>query len=278
VKILQTALCLVFLCSIGTLGSRSLHAQVAVADLPDSPAPQLQSAAPALDDPAADREETWRTLPMDFLHDQKKIWLFPTQLARGRHWIPTLAIAGGTVGFLYADPHVMPYFAKHQTQIDKVNDVFDPMIATGEIIAIPASLLAAGYIRHDPYQTGTALLCADAYGDSAIVDLAIKAITRRERPSDVPLNTPFTDTFFSGNKSPFRGSSFPSGHAAGAFSVATVVAMRYHRHKWVPWTVYGFATVVGLSRVSTLAHFPSDVFLGSALGYTIARYQTLAPR
>jgi membrane-associated phospholipid phosphatase len=60
--------------------------------------------------------------------------------------------------------------------------------------------------------------------------------------------------------------------------VATVVAMRYHRHRWVPWAVYGFAAAVGMSRVTELAHFPSDVFLGSALGYTITRYQTLRPR
>lgn len=277
-SVLRTAFCLVLLCGIESGFSADLRAQnSAAAALPDSPTPQLQAAAPALDD-ATERQETWRTLPKDFLHDQKEIWLFPTQLARGRHWIPTLAVAGGTVGFLYADPHIMPYFAKHQSQLDDVNDVFDPLVATGEIVAIPASLLAAGYIRHDSYQTGTALLCADAYGDSAIVDLAMKAVTRRERPADVPLNTPFTDTFFSGNKSPFKGSSFPSGHATGAFSVATVVAMRYHRHRWVPWAVYGFATAVSLSRVTTLAHFPSDVFLGAALGYTIARYQTLQPR
>jgi hypothetical protein len=30
--------------------------------------------------------------------------------------------------------------------------------------------------------------------------------------------------------------------------------------------------------VTTLAHFPSDVFLGAALGYSIARYDVLAPR
>lgn len=275
-KALRTACCLVLLCATGSLGSRALRAQELSSDLPDSPTPQ--STAPAPDDDATTRHATWRSLPMDFLHDQKDIWLFPTQLARGRHWIPTLAIAGGTVGLLYADPHIMPYFAKHQTQLDDVNDVFDPLIATGEVIAIPASLLAAGYIRHDSYQTSTALLCAEAYGDSAIVDLAIKAVTRRERPSDVAPNTPFNDTFFNGSKSPFKGSSFPSGHATGAFSVATVVAMRYHRHRWVPWAVYGFATAVGVSRVSTLAHFPSDVFLGSALGYTIAHYQTLRPR
>jgi membrane-associated phospholipid phosphatase len=156
--------------------------------------------------------------------------------------------------------------------------VFDPYISTGEIAAIPASLLAVGYMRHDPYQVSTALLCADAYADSAIVDLAMKAVTRRERPSDVPQGKPFTGTFFSGSESPVKGSSFPSGHAAGAFSVATVVARRNGNHRWVPWTVYGFATVIGLARITDEAHFPSDVFLGSVMGYTVTRFQTLRPR
>jgi membrane-associated phospholipid phosphatase len=41
--------------------------------------------------------------------------------------------------------------------------------------------------------------------------------------------------------------------------------------------VYGFATAVSLSRITTSAHFPSDVFLGAALGYGITRYQVLRP-
>lgn len=60
--------------------------------------------------------------------------------------------------------------------------------------------------------------------------------------------------------------------------MATVIAKRYHNHKWVPWLAYGFATTVGLSRVSTLAHFPSDIFLGGALGYVITNYTVLQPR
>jgi membrane-associated phospholipid phosphatase len=110
------------------------------------------------------------------------------------------------------------------------------------------------------------------------VDLAIKAITRRQRPSDVEATGTFTNTFFHAGKSPFKGSSFPSGHAAGAFSVATVVAGRYGNHKWVPPLVYGMATVISLSRISTNAHFTSDVFLGGALGYTVAKYQVLRPQ
>lgn len=261
---------------LGLLLAAAPLAQAQDSALPNSPSPRLAQESP--DQYATQRTETFRALPMDFLHDQKAIWLFPTQLARGRHWIPALAITGATVGLLYADPHTMPYFRDHQTGLDDLNDVFDPSIAAAEIAALPSSLLAAGYLRHDPYMAGTGLLAADAYADSAVVDLALKAITRRVRPQDVPPGTPFTDTFFNSKRSLFSGSGFPSGHATAAFSIATVVAMRYHRHRWVPWAAYGFATAVSLSRVSNLAHFPSDVFVGGVLGTTIARYQTLRPR
>jgi len=138
--------------------------------------------------------------------------------------------------------------------------------------------MVAGYIRHDPRTVSSALLCAQAYGDSAIVNLAIKAVTRRERPIDIPVGGNYHDTFFNGGKSPFHGSSFPSGHTTGVFSVATVVAERYKRHKWVPWLAYSFAGVISFSRITTAAHWPSDVFLGGALGYSIAKYQVLRPQ
>jgi membrane-associated phospholipid phosphatase len=266
---------LIFVFCVGICATPNLaYAQDSRADLPDSPS----ASARAKHGSEADREVSWQSLPKDFLHDQKNIWLFPAQLAKGRHWLPTLAIVGGTAGLIAADPHVMPYFRRHSRNLDDVNDVFDAPITTGEVIAVPASLLLAGYMRHDTYQVSTALLAGEAYADSAVVDLAMKAVTRRKRPSDVPPGAYFNDTFFSGGKSPFKGSSFPSGHAAGVFSVATVVATRYRNHRWVPWASYVFATAISFSRVTTLAHFPSDVFLGAALGYTITRYQVLPPR
>lgn len=245
-------------------------------DLPDSPSQaRLEKHR---DDPGADRRVTWRSLPKDFLHDQKGIWLFPASLAQGHHWTPTIAITGITAGLIFADPHAMPYFQKHAGSLDDINDVFDPLISGAEIVAVPVSLLAAGYARHDQYQVETALLAGEAYADSAIVDLAMKAVTRRKRPSDVPPGGSFQDTFFNGGKSPFKGSSFPSGHAAAVFSVATTVACRYQHHRWVPLLAYGFAAAISFSRVTTSAHFPSDVFLGAALGYTITRYDVLRER
>ena len=226
------------------------------------------------------REATWRSMPGDFLHDQKDLWTFPVRVFKGHYLVPTALVVGGTVALIYLDPHDAPYFRNHQKNWDKANDVFDPMITTSEVIALPAGLLAAGYLRHDNREVNTALLATEAYGDSVVINLAIKAITRRQRPSDVPPGGDFGDTFFNGGKSPLKGSSFPSGHSTAVWSVATVVAERYrHRGKpWVPVLAYGMATAISLSRITESAHFASDVFMGASLGYSIAKYQTLRPR
>ena len=226
------------------------------------------------------REATWRTVPGDFLHDQKDLWTFPLKVLHGKHLLPVAVVVGTTVGLIYLDPHVMPYFNTHQKKWDKVNDTFDPLITTGEVIALPAGLLTAGYIRKDDREVNTAILALEAYGDSVVINLAMKAVTRRLRPSDIPPNGDYSNTFFNGGKSPFKGSSFPSGHSTAIWSVATVVAERYrHRGKpWIPILSYTLATAISFSRITSAAHFPSDVWLGSSLGYSIARYQTLSPR
>ena len=262
---------------ISILCAPALSAAQTTGGVPDNPAHSTRPKRDSSTSPAA-REVTWKSLPGDFLRDQKDIWTFPVQVAKGHHWLPTLTISGVTAGLVVADPHVMPYFQDHARNIDRLNDIFDPSITTAETIAVPTSLLVLGYARQDRYQVGTAILAGEAYGDSAIVDLAIKAITRRKRPSDVAAGGDFHNTFFAGGKSPFKGSSFPSGHAAGVFSVATVIASRYHTHRWVSWVMYGMASAISFSRVTTSAHFPSDVFLGAALGYTVTRFEVLRPR
>ena len=191
--------------------SNQAFAQATGGGLPDSPS--QSSTRPATDDsrsPAA-REVTWASLPGDFLRDQKNIWTFPVQLAKGHHWLPTLAIAGGTAGLIVADPHVMPYFRSHAVNLDRLNDTFDPSITTAEVIAIPATLMFTGYLRHDRYQVSTALLAAEAYANAAVVDLAVKAITRRKRPSDVPPGGDFTTRFLPAVSRHLRAALSPPG-------------------------------------------------------------------
>lgn len=69
-----------------------------------------------------------------------------------------------------------------------------------------------------------------------------------------------------------------SEHAMAATAVATVIAMRYRRHRWVPYFAYGLAGAISFSRITRSAHFPGDVFLGGAMGYIISRYAVVPVR
>jgi membrane-associated phospholipid phosphatase len=60
-----------------------------------------------------------------------------------------------------------------------------------------------------------------------------------------------------------------------SFSIAAIFAHRYREHRWVPWVAYGVATAISFSRLTTGAHFPSDVFFGAATGFAIARYDVV---
>lgn len=238
-----------------------------------TPAPP-QNSTPVV----TERAVSIRTLPRNFLQDQKDIWLFPVHAAKGQHWLPVLAVTGVTGGLIAADPHDAPYF-RRTTQFGTFNSVFSGKITTVEIAAVPAAFLVVGHFRHDSYAENTALLAGEAYADGAIVEMAMKASSRRLRPSDIPPSGPFTDTFFHSHGSPIAiNTSFPSGHATAAFAVATVFAHRYRQHRWVPFVAYGVASLIGFSRVTNQAHFPSDVFLGASLGFAISEFAVLRPR
>jgi membrane-associated phospholipid phosphatase len=183
-----------------------------------------------------------------------------------------------TAGLIAADAHDTPYFRRTQ-RFEGFNDVFSGRNTSLGMAIVPAAFLVVGHFRHDSYAEHTALLAGEAYADSAIVDIVMKASTRRLRPSDIAPTGNFSDTFFRSTKA-FSGTStsFPSGHAAAAFSIATVFAHRYRQHRWVPWVAYGVAGAISFSRLTTQAHFPSDVFLGAALGFTISEFAVLRPR
>jgi len=219
-----------------------------------------------------DPDISWKHFPMRVLEDQKDLWLFPTQLARGKHWVPTLAVTGVTGVLIATDPHSEPLF-RNKPAFEETSEIFSTANTGIVLIGVPAAVYVTGLLRHDSYTEQTAMLAGEAYLDSAIPHVVMKLISRRLRPSAVPPSHDFRDTFFQSKVGVLgKGSSFPSGHAAAAFSIATVMARRYGQHKWVPWVAYGVAGLISFSRVPDMAHFPSDVFLGAALGYTITRF------
>jgi membrane-associated phospholipid phosphatase len=223
----------------------------------------------------AERDVSERLLIPNFLHDQKDMWLFPvSQLGHGHHWVPTVAVVGVTAGLLALDAHDAPYF-RRTTTFNGFDRVFSTNITQTAILIAPAAFYGVGLLDKDPYARKTGLFAAEALADATVLSLVIKGITRQERPEAIPPYGNFSDTFFKAKGNPFS-SGFPSGHAISGFAVATVIARRYGKqHHWVPLVAYGVAGVIGFSRITLQAHFPSDVFLGAALGYAISRFDVL---
>jgi len=95
-----------------------------------------------------------------------------------------------------------------------------------------------------------------------MVVFGLKQITNRRRPPELNQDRGFWQ----------GGNSFPSGHAASAFSVASVFAYEYHDQVAVPITAYGLASLVSISRLSAQKHWFSDVFVGGSTGFLVGRF------
>jgi membrane-associated phospholipid phosphatase len=162
---------------------------------------------------------------------------------------------------------------RNSNSLDTFNRVLVKNHTTAATLITPAAFYAAGLIAKDSYLKRTGLLAAEAWVDAEATNIAFRVSFRRLRPIDVPPNGSFSDTWFKTSANPLGASgSFPSGHTAWAFAVATVVARRHANHKWVPILAYSLATLDGISRISSNNHFLADTVFGGALGYAIGRY------
>ncbi len=92
---------------------------------------------------------------------------------------------------------------------------------------------------------------------SGMVTPTIKYVTGRSRPRQNAGIARFRP--FSGN------SSFPSGHATQAFALASVISSHYD-DRWVKYSSFTVAGLVGLARSYHDAHFASDVLAGAWIG------------
>ncbi|HWB43369.1 MAG TPA: phosphatase PAP2 family protein [Gemmatimonadales bacterium] len=71
---------------------------------------------------------------------------------------------------------------------------------------------------------------------------------------------------------PFSGAnSFPSGHTAVAFAIATSIADETH-DKWSDYLLYGAASMTALARVNDDRHWASDVLVGGLIGHLSGRW------
>ena len=138
-------------------------------------------------------------------------------------------------------------------------------VRTG-VVLIGSTYLISRWAGNDRMARASSL-SAEALLNGAIYVGVFKRLTRRTRPAAGGTGQFFVQSPQAGQ----QATSFPSGHATGAFAVATVFAIEFSDKRWVRWVAYGTASLVALSRVGLGRHFLSDVVVGGLLGHSIGR-------
>jgi hypothetical protein len=136
----------------------------------------------------------------------------------------------------------------------------------------PSAAVGLGYIAgsltHNEHLQETAVLAGEAMADSIILNTGLGYAIDRQ----TPMQGDGTGRFWPhGTRTWPDGQSMPSDHSILAWSFAHVVASQYNGIA-TKLIVYSLATTVSASRVMAREHFPSDVFVGAALGYFIGGY------
>ena len=227
--------------------------------LPDAPQPQPANPAAADDS----NEVTLRSTPLHILKDQGAIWTSPARIRESNALIPVVLVLATAVT-ITTDHQVMSSSKLQNTSLNNEADTASTGLVGG-FVAAPVIIYGVGRIHHDEHATETGILGGEAMVDSLIVDEVMKVVSLRERPTVDNAKGKFFQT------SAGLNSSFPSAHSIIAWSSATVIASEYDG----PLTKiasYGLATGVSLTRVLSRQHFPSDVLVGSAVGFLIGRY------
>lgn len=126
------------------------------------------------------------------------------------------------------------------------------------LVGLSLVLLTLGWARTQPTMIVSAIQSLIAHGLTALVVNGLKHVIGRPRPkfthaSDWHMSVSWVSGW----------DSFPSGHSAASFAVATVLAKRF---PVVGPLCLGVAAFVALSRVLRGSHFPTDVVGGAVLG------------
>lgn len=173
-----------------------------------------------------------------------------------------ILLVGGTTALAASDAdeqllHQVPQ-SWHQTSLN---------ISDGALygsVGVVGGIYLTGLITKNEHEQEVGVRTAESVVDSVILYGAMKAIFARQRP----YTGPGEGKFFAGN---WTSGSFPSGHAMFTWTIASTVAHQYHS---VPLDLlmYGLAGTVSTTRITAGQHFPSDVLVGSVLGYFIGDY------
>ncbi len=207
-----------------------------------------------------------RTCVKNFFADQAGIWSSPLRLhPQDALWL--VPLAGATAVSLNYDVQTLQQVSTSPNRIRISNDLSNAG-AYGAIGAAGATYLI-GKITHDETARETGVLSLEAIADASLVTEVLKLATNRERPD---VGTGQGRFWPDGTNVYTTNGSFPSEHATVAWAFSHLVVDETPGHPWLHLALYAAAAGVSVARATSRNHFPSDVVVGSAVGYLVGGY------
>ncbi len=197
-----------------------------------------------------------RSLLRDLFHTQKTFWTSPVRWrVSDLNW--AVPFAGISAALIASDTEIERNLRTRPSLVRRSNDLTQyGTLAFGGAVA---GTYLWGKLRGNDRLSETAWMAGEAVANSFATTFVLKAATQRARPEQA------TSTGFGQG-----GSSFPSEHAAAAWSIASVFAHEYPGPA-TKLLAYGAASALTASRVVGRKHFASDAFIGSTLGWWLGR-------
>ncbi len=194
-----------------------------------------------------------------FVRDEANLWTSPLRMNHeDLKWMVPLGI--GAAALLKTDRSISSELAEDKRIEAPSHSIAE--VGSYPLYLTPAAMMLLGHVTGNERTQETGSVVLRAVLHSAIIVQTLKVSTNRERPDKNRGDGGFWD----------GGKSFPSGHAMSSWAFASALSDQYPDKKWIGIGAYGMATAVSLSRISGQNHFPSDVLLGSSLGWLIGHY------
>ena len=189
-------------------------------------------------------------------------------------WLTAGIVTGIAAGLYDNDAKMQKWVQDHKTTTtENLGDNVTSLGLTYTPILLGGMYLY-GHFADDPKMRKTVLLTIESVVLTVISVQTLKYAVQRHRPYTGDGPHAWDGFGLHGSNSRF---SFPSGHAASDFAIATVIASEYDNFI-VPPLAYAIAAITAVNRVSRNEHWSSDVLVGSAIGYFTGKFLVTSHR
>ena len=185
---------------------------------------------------------------------------------KGKNLLKFSAIVGAGLLLYALDGDIHQWSQDNRSSFSK--DFFGFMDHFGDgglLLGLMTAFYASGELFRNNSLRKTALLSLESWLTAGVIVRGLKIVSGRARP--YPGESSHSFHPFSLRS---RFNSFPSGHASSAFAVATVIAEQSEK-AYIDILAYSIAALAAVSRIHIDKHWPSDILIGSSIGYFVAK-------